>query len=159
MLAEAEAEQVARARPERDEVALVRVAVLEAQVVQCFRADAGDTERRDVGGERPRVLAGIGVGGAELGHVAVAERVLGGALGVGRGERAVVEEDRPRAHGEPALARGGDDLGQHAAPPRSRAAAAARARRAGPGGKKTAPLSRNRTLRTGLCGKTSRPSW
>ena len=33
---------------------------------------------------------------------------------MGRGERAVVEEDRPRAHGEPALARGGDHLGQHA---------------------------------------------
>ena len=113
MLAEAEAEQVAHARPERDEVALVRVAVLEAEVVQRLRADARDTERRDVGGERTRVGAGIRIRRTELGHVAVAERVLGGALGMRRGERAVVEEHRPRSDGQPAPVGGGDDLGQH----------------------------------------------
>ena len=91
----------------------MRVAVLEPQVVECLRADAGDAERRDVGGERAGVGAGIRVRGTELGHVAVAERVLGGALGVRRGERAVVEEDRPRSHGQPAPVGGGDDLGQH----------------------------------------------
>ena len=113
VLAEAEPEEIAHPRAERDEVALVRVAVLEAQVVQRLRADAGDTERRDVGGERARVGAGIRIRGTELGHVPVAEGVLGRALGVRRGERAVVEEHRPRPDGEPAPVGGGDRLGQH----------------------------------------------
>ena len=123
-----------------------------------LRADACDTERRDVGGERACVGAGVGVRRAELGHVPVAERVLGRALGVRRGERAVVEEHRPRPDREPAPLGGGDRLRQ--GPAASLTGGCRRcARSAGPGGKKTAPPSRNRTLRTGLCGKTSRPSW
>ena len=78
-----------------------------------LRADARDTERRDVGGERARVGAGVGIRRAELGHVPVAERVLGRALGVRRGERAVVEEHRPRPDREPAPVGGRDRLGQH----------------------------------------------
>ena len=97
----------ARARPERDEVALVRVAVLEAQEVERLGADACNAERRYVGGERACVGAGIGIRRTELGHVAVAECVLRGALGVRRGERAVVEEDRPRAYGQAAPVSGG----------------------------------------------------
>ena len=136
----------------------MRVAVLEAQVVQCLRADAGHAELRDVGGERACVFAGIRIGGAELGHVAVAEGVLGRALGMRGGEGAVVEEHGPGADGQPAPAGGRDASGSTCAASLTGGCSRA-ARSAGPGGKKTAPPSRNRTLRTGLCGKTSRPSW
>ena len=73
-------------------------------------ADACDTERGDVRGERAGVGAGVGVRRAELGQVPVAERVLRRALGVRRGERAVVEEHGPCPDGEPAPIRGRDDL-------------------------------------------------
>ena len=125
VLAEAQTEEVTHPRAERDEVALVGVPVLEAEVVQRLGADAGDAECRDVGRERAGVGAGVWMRRAELGHVPVAERVLGCALGVRGGERAVVEEHRPRSDGQPAPIRGGDRLRAARAPPRSRAAAAA----------------------------------
>ena len=113
VLAEAQTEEIAHPRAERDEVALVCVPVLEAQVVQRLRADAGDAECRDVGRERAGVGASVWMRRAELGHVPVAERVLGRALGVRGGERAVVEEHRPGSDGQPAPIRGRDRFGQH----------------------------------------------
>ena len=112
VLAEAKAEKVSDPRAERDEVALVRVAVLEPQVVERLRGDPGDSERGDVGGEGAGVGAGVGIRRTQLGDVAVAERVLGRALGMCRCERAVVEEHRPCSDREPAPVGRGDRLGQ-----------------------------------------------
>ena len=59
------------------------------------------------------VGAGVRVRRTELGDVAVAEGVLGSALGVRGGQGAVVQEHSPGPDGEPALAGGSDDLRQH----------------------------------------------
>ena len=106
MRAEAEAEQIPDLRSEWHEVSLVRVAVLERVVVQRFRADRRDAEPGDVRGERDRERAHVRMRRAEIGHVAVAERVLGRAVGMSSGEGTVVQEDRPRSDGETASHRG-----------------------------------------------------
>ena len=69
VLAEAEAEQVAGALAELDEVALVVVAVLEPVVVQRLGEDRRHLVARDVGDERAHVGAHVRVGRAEVGRV------------------------------------------------------------------------------------------
>ena len=61
VLAEAEPEEVSHPRAERDEVALVRVAVLEPEVVERLRGDPGDSECGDVGGEGAGVGTCVGI--------------------------------------------------------------------------------------------------
>ncbi len=104
VLAEAETEQVPGTCSELDEVALVVVAVLEPVEVQRLGEDRLDLVARDVGYEGPDVRADIGARRAEVGGVAIAERVLGRAVGVL--VRAVeVEEHRPSVDGEATLRR------------------------------------------------------
>ncbi len=95
VVAEADAEQGLGERAELLEVALVVVAVAQAVEVQRLGADRVHAVPGQLGDQRGRVLADLGVGRAQLGEVAVAEGVGGRAVGVLEAEPVVVAEDRP----------------------------------------------------------------
>jgi hypothetical protein len=105
MVAEAEPEQKAGEGVERDEIALVVVAVLEHVVVERFRDDRGDVVPRDVGDEGSCIGAGVRVCRAEVGRIGVAEGVAGHAV-LKLVQPVCVEEARPRALNAPPAACG-----------------------------------------------------
>ena len=112
VLAEAEAEQVARLRPELDQVPLVLVAVLGRVVVERLGEDRPDVVAAHVGHERARVRAHVGMRRAEVGRVAVAEGVDGDAVLVLVGPVGV-QEDRPRVDAHAARGRRAARLPEH----------------------------------------------
>ncbi len=109
MRAEAEPEQRLGGRAQLLEVALVVVAVAQAVEVQRLRPDCVHAVPGQLGDQGAGVLADLRVGRAQLGEVAVAEGVGGGAVRVFEAEPVVVAEDRPRVQlqAAPAGLRGG----------------------------------------------------
>ena len=114
VLAEAEPEEEPRAVAELDEVALVVVAVLEPVVVQRLGEDRGHLVAADIRDERAHVGADVRVCGAEVGRVAVAERVLGVAVRV-VARPVEMEEHGPGVDPHPSLLCGTAGLGEHVA--------------------------------------------
>ncbi len=112
VLAEAEPQQEAGNRVERDEVPLVVIAVLEAVVVEGLGQDRLDLVAGDVGGECPYVGSRVGIRRAEIALVEIAERIprrtgriVAGTVGM--------QEDGPGVHGEVAGGRSPTRLPQH----------------------------------------------
>jgi hypothetical protein len=158
---EAAPEQKSGDGVERDEIALVVVAVLETVIVEGFGKDRLHLITRDIGGDSPHVGPGIRIRRAELALVEIAERILGRAGGVLAGAVGV-EEDGPGIDRQATGCRRPARLAENIALARERAegrlhetlVVEPRLR-----GKKCAPRSCRTTRCTGLRGKTSRAAW
>ena len=126
--AEAQRHQHAGVERQRDQVALMVLAVLERPVVQALGEQPLHRAPHHVGGQFAAVGAHPRVGRAQVAQVGIAVEIVGGAVRVRCREQRVVGEDGPRRHGHAAPLRLRTHVGQHVRARRPPLPAAAPAR-------------------------------